>query len=327
MKLHKDRQLFGEILARAAEHPVNGGLGIARQFIEKDYRITNVLFNLWQSGHNNSVILEGGICLSKAYGIGFRLSDTIHVDVMSNSGTSKTKLRNTVGSIDKVMSAHLQPLCFAETNKELPCRKAFYAYGSEQAATGETDAKSGQILLDINTVQHPSLYGLRTIGSFVYDYLISHGLKDIISEFSLEPFRLNAMDKRCEMVKRLARIMWLSFSDNPVGELESGIRYFYDLYYLYQDAECKDYLSGKDFYHDFLSLYNANRKPKERNCKHRKASPLFIDFPAIWAQLSSVYIKELRPLVYSLTIPSCDEIELTMVELLNYLDGFKPEII
>lgn len=253
MKLHNDKLLFSEIISRAAEHPVNGGLGIKPQFLEKDYWITKALADLSKSQNNEPVILKGGNSLSKGYGIGYRLSEDIDVGDM-------TKL--------------------------FPYQK-------------------------------------RTIKSFVYEYLISYGFKDIIKDFELEPFEMNVQDKRTTMTEELVTLFISSLGKSPVSQLETKIRYFYDLHYLYEDQECKNYLEGDQFIENFISLYDQDSELFDNhagwNEKNLIASPLFTDLPHIWNKLSDRYYKELPPLCYSLSIPSADMIEASLIEIINQI--------
>ncbi|MCH5237868.1 MAG: hypothetical protein J1E95_08740 [Muribaculaceae bacterium] len=89
--------------------------------------------------------------------------------------------------------------------------------------------------------------------------------------------------------------------------MEAKIRHFYDLHYLYEDEECKDYLGSNEFKENFISLYNHDRdlfdNPNGWNTKSLKDSPLISDLNDVWSKLSVRYYKELPPLAYSLTYP------------------------
>lgn len=322
MKLHNDKSLFSEIITRASEHPINGGLGIKPQFIEKDYWITNSLSHLSRNQFKETGIFKGGTSLSKAYAIGYRFSEDIDVAVIKSEGLSDAKLKDTIRSIEKIMATDLTPIEHPETSKGSRYRKTFHSY---PLLTGRADISviPGQILLEINSFANPFPYRQRTIKSFIYDYLISHCYKDIIKEFELEPFEVNVLDKRTTMTEKLVSLIRFSLADNPIQQLEAKIRHFYDLHYLYEDEECKEYLAGVEFINNFLSLYNHDMElfdyPQGWNEKDLQYSPLFKEFPNIWKKLSDRYYKELPHLSYSLSIPTPDKIESSLSEMLAYI--------
>ena len=322
MKLHNDKSLFSEIITRASEHPVNGGLGIKPQFIEKDYWITNSLSYLSKSKYKDIGVFKGGTSLSKAHAIGYRFSEDIDIAVIKKEGLSDAKLKDTIKGIEKDMAKDLTPIDHPETSKGSRYRKSFHSY---PLVTGTADISviPGQILIEINSFANPFPYQQKTIRSFVYDYLITNGHKDIIKEFELEPFEVNVLDKRTTMTEKLVSLIRFSLAENPVQQLEAKIRHFYDLHYLYEDEECKEYLGGDEFVKNFLSLYNHDRelfdKPNGWNEKDLMDSPLFNDFHNLWEKLSNRYYRELPPLSYSLSIPTPDKIESSLIEMLAYI--------
>lgn len=322
MKLHNDKSLFSEIITRASEHPVNGGLGIKPQFIEKDYWITNSLSYLSKSQYKDTGIFKGGTSLSKAHAIGYRFSEDIDIAVIKIEGLSDAKLKDTIRGIEKDMAKDLTPIDHPETSKGSRYRKSFHSY---PLVTGTADISviPGQILLEINSFANPFPYQQKTIKCFAYDYLIAYGHKDIIKEFELEPFEVNVLDKRTTMTEKLVSLIRFSLADNPVQQLEAKIRHFYDLHYLYEDKECKEYLGSDEFVKNFLSLYNHDRelfdKPNGWNEKDLMDSPLFNDFHNLWEKLSNRYYRELPPLSYSLSIPTPDKIESSLIEMLAYI--------
>ena len=324
MKLHNDKSLFSEIITRASEHPINGGLGIKPQFIEKDYWITNSLSHLSRSQFKETGIFKGGTSLSKAYAIGYRFSEDIDVAVIKSEGLSDAKLKDTIRGIEKIMAKDLTPIDHPETSKGSRYRKSFHSY---PLVTGTADISviPGQILLEINSFANPFPYQQKTIKCFAYDYLIAYGHKDIIKEFELEPFEVNVLDKRTTMTEKLVSLIRFSLAENPVQQLEAKIRHFYDLHYLYEDEECKKYLGRDEFIKNFLSLYNHDRDlfdvPDGWDEKDLIDSPLFKDFHNLWEKLSNRYYRELPPLSYSLSIPTPDKIESSLIEILAYINS------
>ncbi|MCH5238462.1 MAG: nucleotidyl transferase AbiEii/AbiGii toxin family protein, partial [Muribaculaceae bacterium] len=165
MKLHHDKALFAEIISRASEHPVNGGLGIKPQFIEKDYWITNTLYHLSKSPYKETGIFKGGTSLAKAYSIGYRFSEYIDMAVMRNDVISDAKLKETIRGIEQVMATDI----------------------TLSGGNTDTSVIPGQILLEINYFANPFPYQQKPIKSFIYDFLTAYSHRDIIQEYELEP--------------------------------------------------------------------------------------------------------------------------------------------
>lgn len=181
----------------------------------------------------------------------------------------------------------------------------------------------GQILLEINSFANPFPYNTTTIRSFVFDYLISKGYTDIINDYELEPFEVNVLDKRTTMTEKLVSLIRFSLSDNPVIQLESKIRHFYDLHYLYGDEECKEYLTGIDFKENLISLYKHDQElfdnPKGWKEREIDESPLLQDIHSLWHKLSGRYTKELISLSFSHAIPKPNEIETSLTEIMFHI--------
>lgn len=321
MKLHQDKQLFPEIISRASEHPVNGGLGIKPYFIEKDYWIMNALSHLSKSPYKDFGILKGGTGLSKAYNIGYRFSENIDMAVIRRNGSSDAKFKKTINAIGKIMSTDLTPPDHQDTAIGLQPLKPLYSYPLVQRKVTDISVIPGQILLEVYPFANPFPYQRRIVKSFVYDYLLSFGYRDIIKEFDLEPFEVTVIDKRTIMTEKLVTLLWSSLADNPRNQLEAKICHFYDLHYLYEDEECKDYLSAKEFQTNFISLYNhtpaLSNKSNGWNKKSIKNSPLITDLNGVWKELTAQYYKELPALAYSLTIPATDKIESSVSEIIH----------
>lgn len=283
MNLHQDKSLFSEIIERASEHPVNGGLGIPRRLIEKDYILTNALCQLSEGQYRDIVIFKGGNSLSKGYDIGNLLSGNIDVALMKDGDTGK-----------HILGEH-----------------------------DDNNCVMGQITLNFVHSDILLPFQKRTVKSFVYDYLISYGYRDIVKEFELEPFEVNILDKKVTMTQELVELVRVSLADNPIETLEKHIRNFYDLHYLYEDEECREYLTSYEFKRNFDVLYNRDRatleEPHGWNKKNLTESPLSVDFNKIWEKLIPSYYKELPPLSYALTVPLPDKIQSSFIQILHHL--------
>lgn len=316
MKLHEDKMLFADIIARAAEHPSKGGLGILPQFIEKDYWITNALRNLSESPYADYAVFKGGNSLSKAYHIGMLLSENIEIGIIRDKDWNDGKLKSIIHSIEKSMSRDMKEISHPQSLKGSSYKQKFYSYPLIQGSWQSKSAGRGQFLFKINPYEKPLLYKKLQIRSFVYDYLSMVMSRHLIEEFGLNPFEINVLDKRTTMTVEVETLIRFSLAKNPLPELETKICYFYDLYYLMQDSECQEYLFSVDFKNNLKELLKQDRilfdNPIGWRNKSITDSPLVSDFKNLWKELRKRYESELPLLAYSLTVPPADEIEKSM---------------
>lgn len=140
--------------------------------------------------------------------------------------------------------------------------------------------------------------------------LSGNQIKALIS-YDLYPFELNILDKRRTLCEKVVSLLRFSFMNNPVEGLSSKIRYFYDIYFLLNDAECMEYLKG-NFVEDVQKLIEHDKEAfdvpeKWKNCSIGEA-PLLNSFDELWGKLSGLYERELNALAYS-QIPEAGIIE------------------
>ena len=323
MKLHKDKVLFADVIARAAEHPSQGGLGIRPQFIEKDYWITNALKHLSESRFKDNAVFKGGTSLSKAYHIGTRFSEDIDIAIIKTDGMTDAQLKAAIRSTEKAMSVDLSEIAHPQSTKGSRYRKTFYSYPLLSSSQSMASVIPGQLLFEINSFANPFPYQNIEISCFAYHYLAMQMANDIIEEFELEPFRINVLDKRSTMTEKIVSLIRFSLAENPIPELEAKIRHFYDLHNLLQDSDSRVYLHSIEFAENYTALITHDREsfdnPEGWREKPIEKSPLLLDFSGLWEVLKKRYSEELRPLSYSLTIPSVDAIEASMKEILDVI--------
>lgn len=328
MKLHEDKVLFADIIAGAAEHPSQGGLGIPPQFIEKDYWITNALRNLSESTYADYAVFKGGNSLSKAHHIGMLLSENIDIDIILDKDWNDGKLKSIIHSIEKSMSRDLTENVIPKSLKGSSYKQKFYRYPLILGPRQSKSTGQGQLLFNINPYAKPLSYKKLQIRSFVYDYLSMVMGRHLIEEFGLKPFEIIVLDKRTTMTEDVETLIRFSLAKNPLQELEKKICIFYDLYYLMQDSECQEYLYSVDFKNNLKELLKQDRilfdNPIGWRNKSITDSPLVSDFKNLWKELRKRYESELPLLAYSLTVPPADEIEKNMNIIIDAIVNPKP---
>jgi hypothetical protein len=322
MILHTDKKLFTDVILATAEY-----FSILPTYIEKDYWITHSLSLMSQSNDAGKLVFKGGTSLSKAYRLINRFSEDIDIAVINSSSFTGNQLKILIKKVAKEMTVGLQEVPVdGVTSKGSHFYKAVYAYPNVLGQTAKSAMSSGNLLVEINTFANPYPFEMKQIKSFITDFLEQTNNQHLISEYSINPFSINVLDKRRTMIEKLVSLIRFSFSENPSLAVTSKIRHFYDLYFLAKDAECSKYIQSSDFNVDFTELYNHDQQtfndPSGWQDKVDNQSMLLTDFPSLWNRMRETYRNELSQLAFS-TIPDEKDVAQTFLNTINYLSNEK----
>ena len=299
MILHTDKKLFTDIILATAEY-----FSISPVYIEKDYWITHALRLMSQSNDAERVVFKGGTSLSKAYQLVNRFSEDIDVAVIDADSFTGNQLKTLIKKVAKEMTIDLQEtLIDGVTSKGSHFYKAVYAYPNVLGQTTKSAVSSGNLLVEINTFANPYPFEIKTITSFITDFLGHTNNENLIVQYNLQPFTLKVLDKRRTMIEKLVSLIRFSFTENTTLAIASKIRHFYDLYFLANDADCAKYIQSADFKIDFAELYAHDQQtfdtPANWQDKTVELSPLVTDFASLWNKLRETYRNELSLLAYT----------------------------
>lgn len=313
MKLHENKQLFADAIEAASRPKNEGGLGIKSIFIEKDYWICRSLSLMAQGDTDNRTVFKGGTSLTKAYGIGSRFSEDIDVAISEAWTLSGNQLKALIRHTSKSMTEGLDELVIpGMTSKGSHYHKAYYKYPRTMEISQIGAIKAGQLLVEINSFANPYPFAKCTIESFLTDFLEMTGNGQLITEYDMQPFSVNVLDKRRTLAEKLVSLLRCSLAEQYIPQLEAKIRHFYDLYHLLNDGDCYSYLHSTSFQTDFKSLLKHDRqsfeKPDGWQNKPISSSPLLFQLHEVWNDLKDTYRKELPDLAYQ-SVPDADAIE------------------
>lgn len=317
MKLHENRQLFADAVRMTAET-----MGIAPEFVEKDYWICLILQKLSRHPNSDCIVWKGGTSLSKAYSLIQRFSSDVDFAVIAE-GLSQNQLKKLVTRIGKETTEDLtEKEVEGQTHKSTRYRKTYHQYDSIIA---ERNARykflGNHVVVEINTYGNPFPYVSKEIYPFITDMMAQRGLNDIIHEMDMEPFTLNVLDKRRTLCEKVVSLLRFSFGDDPIQGLSAKIRHFYDLLFLTHDPECMEYLKA-EFTQNLLDLIEHDKREYDRPPLWRDAdlrtSVLFTDFDNLWQKLSPLYQTEVGALSYSV-IPDKEIIAESIKNLLFHV--------
>ena len=311
MNLHEETQTFKAAIQLASSPVEEGGLGINEVFIEKDYWICRSLKQLSRSKAVDVAVFKGGTSLSKAHNLGDRFSEDIDIAILNDRNLPENQTKKVIHEITKVMSQGLVEVLKPDTRKYSKYRKVYYEYPKVTENNQIVSVNSGQILLEVVSFANPYPYHKVLIKSFITEYLEKSGRVDVIEKFNLDAFEINVLDKTRTATEKIVSLVRHSLADDYITQLKAKIRHFYDLYFLWNDIECRNYLTSSEFKLDFKALLEHDQQSFKESIgwsnKTMKDSPLVKEINAVWSELQSIYVKEMPELAYK-EVPNEKEI-------------------
>lgn len=320
MNLHENKELFADAIVAASQSEEDGGLGIKRVFLEKDYWITRSLKLLSESPCFTEAVFKGGTSLSKAYGLGYRFSEDVDIAVVSNPQRTDSQTKTLVSNICRAMSIGLNEISLPDTRKFSKYRKVYYRYPQIVGLDDAIMVKPGVIQFEIVSFANPYPYQTRSIESLLGQFLKLQGREDLVAEYGLNGFDVNVLDINRTATEKIVSLIRQSLANNFLTELRTKIRHFYDLHFLWNNPLCKTYLQSQTFKEDFNRLLTEDqerfKEPIGWQNKHLADSPLLTQFSDVWRELKIVYEEELPELAFK-TIPPADEVCESITQVLG----------
>jgi len=309
MRLHDDIKLFSETLRSTSQH-----LDIKLEFVEKDYWITLILSYLAKSKYASDAVFKGGTSLSKAYNLIDRFSEDVDIAIINDNTKTGNEIKTIIRTIEKELTQDFVEIQMdGVTSKGSRFRKSVFEYES----TIKNNANN-KLIVEVNSFANPFPYEKLSIKSFVFDFLIQTGNEQYAEKYQLEPFEINVLSKTQTLLEKMVSLIRFSFDENPVVSVSSKIRHFYDIYFLANDAECKDLIDSDLFKKEFDAILQHDREmfeePTGWQTKLISESPLINNFSMIWKQLKVKYQTELSALAYR-EIPKEEEVALVFLML------------
>lgn len=320
MTLHENRQLFADAIQAASET-----LGIKRHFVEKDYWICRSLQQMVRADDTHRAVFKGGTSLTKAYGIGSRFSEDIDIAIANADQMTGNQLKTTIHRTAHCMMEGLTEVPKpGVTSKGSHYYKAFFAYPALSDVPTTSSVNMGELLVEINCFANPYPWQMKRVQSFVTEFLRQTGNDAIVGQYDLGAIEVPVLDKCCTLNEKLVSLIRCSLANKYVEQMNAKIRHFYDLYYLYQDTDCRRYMESDAFLRDFRMLLRHDReqfsKPDGWQNRPLSDSPLVRDWHSTWHVLLPTYLRELPDLSYR-NIPPAYEIEQSMRRILTAVES------
>lgn len=296
MNLHTKTE-FKDAIQAASEK-----LGLREVFIEKDYWVTLMLYRLSKSNHFNKVVFKGGTSLSKAYNMIKRFSEDVDLAILSN-GLNGSQIKTLIEEVSKELSN----LPFAEkndpsiTSKKGNIRRTLHEYPKSKTSLVYGIVRE-EVLLEINSFNEPTPFEALSITSYIHDFLKTNEQEDLISEYELEPFKINVLSKLITFIEKILSLSYASLEDvSQIGsQVQQRSRHFYDLSLLFKDDKIKNFLK------DARAIEKLRQIRAEETVASRtrwvsiklKDSPLFKDLKSSIKTIEGYYATELGQLLF-----------------------------
>ena len=316
MTLHKDQELFKELIDATALH-----LKLPYLYIEKDYWVTYVLKNLANSEYSDIAIFKGGTSLSKAYKIIERFSEDIDLAVITD-GAGSNQIKKLIKKIETaILDNNFTALLEHEQNsKGSQFRKTVHDY--MKLEDGDFGHATESIILELNSFAHPHPFEVKEISTYISDFLLTTA-PAMIEEYSLEPFNVNVLNYKrtfCEKISAVARASYESDAEHT--QLKEKIRHFYDIYFLMNELEIDSFLHSNNFIDMIQKVRVDDQNQFNRNnwaIVPLHTTKIFTDTASVLNGLNNFYSSNFRDLVYAQTLPDINEIKVTIEVLAEVL--------
>lgn len=269
--LHSNKNMFSSVISS-----ISSVSGIDPAFIEKDYYIFMLLKLIYFK--DNEVMFKGGTSLSKAWGILYRFSEDIDLNLrpeIQSTDSHRMKISNAVyNSIVELgfdydrakMGSRREYNTFIFDYNQL-----FSSVGLNSELKVETMAnKKGKIL--------NATYSMLRISNYIYDILCNYPqYHSSLEKYGLTPFMMPVQNMDVTFVEKI-----MSLSNRYLrGESHRLSRHLYDIYQMYTRGNLSSFDLNKCIYETkkhLLERTNDICLRQDRSAKSILIEALVTDF-------------------------------------------------
>jgi hypothetical protein len=280
MNLHAHDQEFKDAIVASSQK-----LSLPDVFVEKDYWVTWVLWNLSRLPDSDKFVFKGGTALSKAYKLIDRFSEDIDLAVL-NRNLNGHQMKKLISAVGKKIAA--PPLCekpSEHTTKGSAFRKVYHSYPKVDGLAGPFGQASSDLLIEISSFGNPTPFAKMPIQSF-----IGQALGSQVDGLGLESFEVNVLGLERTFAEKIMALVRASYEGDR--ELRSKVRHFYDLIKMYPRVSRVFFEPGalKELVEDVLQTDRNNpRLQNEWLERPVGEAPLFSDLSSVLEGVRSEY--------------------------------------
>jgi len=320
MKLHENIDLFKQAVSFTASQK-----GIQDIYIEKDYWVTFVLYNLYKSELGKEIVFKGGTALSKCYGVIERFSEDIDLIILKNDNQSDHYLKKKLKEITTAVSNLLPEIEEKDiTHRIGMVRKTAHSY--PKAFKGAFGQVRDTIIVEATRLGHHEPYEIKTVSSYIYEMMVKTGQPKIAEEYGMLPFNVLVLDIKRTLCEKIMSLVRFSYSENAIEDLNNKIRHTYDIYQLLKNEDVAIFFNSMKFDKMLLNVAKDDLISFKNNNKylinHPKEALLFAQPKETWDRLKNTYNGSFKTLVFG-DFPKENEILETLQNVANRLGKVK----
>ncbi len=238
MNLHEHREDFEQLIAVTASY-----IGIPQAAVRRDYYIVKLLQNLQNSKYANFCVFKGGTSLSKCYpGSINRFSEDIDLTFVSPEDMNNKQYDKTLKQVE---SAIVQGFTFEKINTQRNARnKSSYVWAQDE------ERDSCKVKLEIGSSVFPEPFSKKEMRTYIQEYLEAKDMRQIASEFELEPVAVNTLDITRTFLDKVLAVKRHAIC----GTLINKVRHIYDVTVLLDRDDIQTFLTNSDSLKELLQL-------------------------------------------------------------------------
>ncbi len=215
MYLHENRRLFNQIVRGAS-----ASIKLSPDIIEKDYYVMLLLKKLNQ--RLDHLLFKGGTSLSKCYQVVNRFSEDIDI--------TSTEQKVTEGEhrlYKKAIKDVCEQLHFPIINEsETRSRRDFNCYKIDYFPSFKSSYIRPLVHVETTFLVKSYPYEIKSVSTYIYDYLKKMGQEQIIKDYELEPFEVKVQTLERTLIDKI-----FALCDYYINKKVKGhSRHIYDIY-------------------------------------------------------------------------------------------------
>lgn len=295
MNLHDNKELLQDAILATAEY-----LDMRDIYVEKDYWVTVVLYEIFHSDISSQTVFKGGTALSKCYKLIERFSEDIDMVVLRNEGENDSQLKKKIRTISKVVENAIPEIeVEGLTNKMGNIRKTVHQYS--KLFDGGFGQVREHVVLEATWLGNFEPYSEMQISSYIYEMMIAKGQVEIIEQYNMAPFSIQVLSKLRTFCEKIMSLVRFSRTEDPITDLRNKIRHIYDIHQMLNNDEIRQFFNSGDFDKMLLRVGNDDMIGYKNNndwIPEHPSTALIFDKPQeTWKQLSTKYNGDFKNLV------------------------------
>lgn len=258
MSLHENSEVFRDLVLVTAEK-----YNLSDDVIIKDYFVYIFLKNLAEIDPN--VIFKGGTSLSKCYKIIDRFSEDVDLTFSIDGKVITTSQRQKVASN---IEAVCEKLGFEIVNaKDIKSRMQYKRYLITTAQLNDPKIVRNTIIVETMTTFLSYPVEVKSVSSFLRDYLVDTDNDSLIEAYELETFNIKTQSIERTFVDKVFAICDYYMT----GKIHEKSRHIYDLAMLIKHVKLDNEMK------ELINRVRITRQKQTKRCPSSEASVLIND--------------------------------------------------